>query len=92
MIGASTRRILASTFAGRSRAARPRISAMLAMLEPTTLPTATSLAPESAASTDTTSSGALVPNATTVSPMASDETPRRMANADAPRISHSPPK
>lgn len=47
----------------------PEITAMLKMLEPITLPTATSLAPLSAAEILTVNSGALVPNATMVRPM-----------------------
>ena len=46
---------------GCTRAAAPRINRMLAILEPTTLPTEMPGAPLSAASTLTTNSGAVVP-------------------------------
>ena len=39
----------------------------------------------------TASSGALVPNATTVRPIASGEMPSLLATADAPRTTASPP-
>ena len=84
--------------AGLDRRARgparrvPRISRMLAMLEPTTLPRAMSPAPASAARALTTSSGALVPKATMVSPTTSGPTPRRRASAALPRTSPSAPR
>ncbi len=58
---------------GQIKAETPTISIRLAMLLPTILPTPMSGAPESAASRVTISSGADVPNATTVMPIASDE-------------------
>src|SRR5687767_2677563 len=61
------------------------------MLDPTTLPNDRPVLPASAAETFTASSGVLVPNATTVSPMTIGETPSRRATADAPRTSASAP-
>ena len=61
------------------------------MLEPTTLPKATSLLPLRLAFTDTANSGALVPKATTVRPMTMGEMPSRSAMAEAPRTRKSAP-
>ena len=61
------------------------------MFEPTTLPTAISLAPWMAAVTLTASSGAEVPKATMVRPTSSGDTPRRRASADAPATNLSAP-
>ena len=54
------------------------------MLEPTTLPTARSVSPRHEAPMLTASSGALVPNATTVKPMTTGESPVRAARRAAP--------
>lgn len=48
---------------------------MLKTLRPTTLPTAMSVVPLSTACTDTATSGALVPRATTVGPTTRGEMP-----------------
>ncbi len=64
---------------------------MFAMLEPTTFPTAMSPLPRSDARLLTTSSGADVPNATTVSPATTGVTPKRVARRTAPPTSHSAP-
>ena len=72
---------------GAMSAAMARMRPTLAMLLPTTLPTAIPPAPASAACTLTTSSGALVPKATTVSPITSGVRPRRSARLAAPRTS-----
>ncbi len=61
------------------------------MLLPTTLPTARSPLPASAASTETAISGALVPKATTVSPTTRGEMPRVSASREAPRTRNSAP-
>ena len=67
------------------------MNSTLKMLLPTTLPRAMSAWPESAAPTLTASSGALVPNATTVSPTTSGEMPKPTASREAPRTSSSAP-
>ena len=64
---------------------------MLQMLEPTTLPTLMSPEPFSAASTLTHSSGALVPNATSVRPITSGGIRSRFAMLTPPRIRYSAP-
>ncbi len=92
IISGTSRRISwAAVAIGRTRAASPRIRPRFAIFEPTTLPTATSARPFSAPCTLTASSGALVPKATTVRPMTSDERPKRRASAAAPLTSHSAP-
>ena len=57
---------------------------MLAILEPSALPTANSPAPEAAAVTDTKISGADVPSDTIVMPMIRGDSPTRCANEAAP--------
>ena len=64
---------------------------MFAMLEPKTLPRLIAAWPSRAASTDTTSSGADVPQATTVRPMARELIPRRRASPALPPTSQSAP-
>ena len=64
---------------------------MLAMLEPTTLPTAIPAEPLRAAVRLVTSSGVEVPKPTRVSPINSGDTPSALADATAPRTSSSPP-
>ena len=62
------------------------------MFEPTTLPIAIPPLPSRFAFTLTTNSGALVPNATTVSPTTSGLMPKRMASSEDPLTNHSAPK
>ena len=69
----------------------PSTSSTLAMFDPTTLPTARSASSRSAAPRLTASSGALVPNATTVRPMTTGERPVRAASRAAPRTNASAP-
>jgi len=61
------------------------------MFEPTTLPTARSVSPRHDAPTLTASSGALVPNATTVRPITTGVSPVRAANRADPRTNASAP-
>jgi hypothetical protein len=70
---------------------RPRTNKILKVLLPTTLPIATSELPDNAPCTDTANSGALVPKATTVSPMTIGAIPNRVATEDAPFTNHSAP-
>ncbi len=77
---------------GMISAASPRISPILAILEPITLPNASPGAPSIAARTETRSSGKDVPNPTIVSEMRNAERPRRAASPTAPLTSQSPPK
>jgi len=69
--GTSKRTNLRSTIKGVIMAESPNIKSTLKMLLPTTFPTAMSARPDSDDATETASSGALVPNATTVSPIVS---------------------
>lgn len=71
---------------GRTRAHSPRMTNTLKMLEPTTLPIATSLWPPMADSTLTTSSGVEVPMATIVRPITNSETRKRWASAAEPSV------
>src|SRR5690606_8189517 len=64
---------------------------MLAMFEPTTLPSAMSVVPWSAAPSVTASSGAEVPKPTTTSPMMNWLMPKRSASPEAPRTKTSAP-
>ena len=64
---------------------------MLAMFEPTTLPSAMPGAPAKAALREVTSSGIEVPKPTIVSPISRGDSPIRAASATAPRTSRSPP-
>jgi hypothetical protein len=84
-----------STFVGHSTgctsAVTPRMRSRFETLEPTTLPTAIPGAPASAALTLVTSSGAEVPNPTSVTPMTSGDIPSRLATATEPRTRPSPP-
>ena len=91
MIGTSWRISCTSTTSGAISALRPRMPSTLKMLLPTTLPTAMSVVPVSAAPTDTASSGALVPKATIVSPTTSGEMPNEIARREAPRTRRSAP-
>ena len=69
----------------------PRMTAILKIFEPTTLPTLMPGAPLSVAETLAPSSGLDVPKPTMVSPTNKGDTPRRNANALAPRTSNSAP-
>ena len=91
MIGTSWRMICECTTSGVITALRPRMNSTLKMLLPTTLPTAMSVCPPSAAPTDTATSGELVPIATIVRPTTSGEMPRDSAILEAPRTSNSAP-
>ena len=61
------------------------------MLDPTTLPNASPVAPWNAPIRLTISSGELVPKPTMVNPMTIGETPRLAAMSEAPRTSNVPP-
>ena len=84
--GMSRRILPAVSGRGRMRAQTPRMTNTLKMLDPTTLPIATSLFPATAESTDTTSSGVEVPTATIVSPMMNSGTRSRLASAAEPSV------
>ena len=77
---------------GATRAAIPSTSPRLARLEPAMLPNAISVSPFKAPQILITSSGALVPNATTVRPTTYGDTPRDSATPDAPRTRNAPPR
>ena len=79
------------TVSGRIRADTPKMSRMLAMLLPTTLPRAMSLLPLTPAEILTNSSGADVPKATTVSPTAVGDTCSPLASRAAPSTKRSAP-
>jgi hypothetical protein len=91
MIGTSWRMSCECTTSGAITALRPRMASTLKMLLPTTLPIAMSVVPFMTAPTDTATSGELVPNATTVRPTTSEETPSDNASFEAPRTSASAP-
>ena len=63
----------------------PKIKAMLAMLEPSTLPTAVSVFPSKAAVADTIISGADDPIAKIVMPITNGEMPKLRASAAEPK-------
>ena len=69
----------------------PKMSRMLKILEPTTLPTAISLSPFFAATIEVTSSGSDVPKATIVSPIMASLSPKTRAISLAPSTDKSPP-
>ena len=73
-------------------AERPRMTRILIMLLPTTLPKLKPEFPETAESTFTTSSGEEVPNATIVSPITRLEIFFFLATAEAPLTSQLAPK
>ena len=90
--GTSTRTIWsATTRVPPNAAAAPSTSSTFAMLEPTTLPTARPVCPLNAEPTLTASSGALVPNATTVRPTTMGDRPNRTATRPAPLTNTSAP-
>ncbi len=100
----SPRRSVVSITTGRSKnlvvrervtgaiiAVTQRMRNILAILEPRTLPTAISVLPDTAASTETISSGTLVPIATIVSPMIASDTHHFLAIDTAPSTRRLPP-
>src|SRR5690606_22793890 len=91
MIGTSARRSCCATFRGTMTAEIPRMRSTLKMLLPTTFPREMSAWPRTDATTLTASSGALVPNATTVNPMTRGEMPMAAATRASPRASASAP-
>ena len=82
--GKSVNAVVLPTNMGEMIKVRPRTKPMLAILEPSALPTANSPAPEAAAVTDTKISGADVPSDTIVMPMIRGDSPTRCANEAAP--------
>ena len=91
IIGSSRKISTRSMRIGRMQAVTPTIKPMFAMLEPTMLPKLMPPRSRQAARPFTANSGALVPNATTVRPMASCDTPRPRASPAAPLKRASPP-
>ena len=89
--GQSRRSSVRSMMSGHSTADNPATTSRLNTLEPSTLPTAISLAPCKAAVRLTASSGADVPKATMVRPTSKGDTPSRRAKADAPATNLSAP-
>ena len=85
MPGCSSSRVLREIKTGFTRAAPARMTAMLKMLEPTTLAYAMAVDPAAAALTLTASSGRLVPKATTVRPTTAVEILAKKAIDTAPR-------
>lgn len=84
--------MLFDTKMGRTVAVMPIITRMLKILLPTTLPTASSPFPPAADIMLIASSGAEVPNATTVSPTTRSEIPILRAMAEEPSVSQLAPK
>ena len=82
--GMSLRRLSRVMGMGSSTAVRPRMSRVLKMLDPTTLPMAISAFPCEAPMKLTTISGADVPIPTIVRPITNSLSPKRRATADAP--------
>ncbi len=91
IIGASLRTTVFWTAIGTSNAAIGSMRHMFAMFEPSTFPTPSSPFPSRLAFTDANISGALVPNATTVTPMTNGLSPSLLAILAAPRMSSSAP-
>ncbi len=89
--GNSRRRTSDFTLTGRTSAHTPTTRPMLAMLDPTALPTATPGLPPKAAAVPMSISGAEVPTPTTVSPTTSSGTPRFRAVTEAPSTKRSEP-
>lgn len=85
-MGISLLMVDCATRMGRTMATMPIITRMLKMLDPTTLPMASWVAPRAADMTEMTSSGAEVPNDTIVRPITSSLTPQRRAMADEPSV------
>ena len=92
MIGTSRVTTRPETAMGRTMALTPKTSPMFARFEPKMFPMARPPAPFAAATTATTSSGADVPNETSVSPSTMGCTPSLAASRAAPLTSHSAPK
>ena len=92
MIGISRLTTDGSLFIGLNMADNPSTRAMLQILLPTTFPTAIMLLPWIEEIRLTTSSGADVPNATTVKPMTIGLTPKLRARLEDPFTNHSAPK
>ena len=90
-MGTSKRMIWCETVRGTIIAERPKIKRTLKILLPTTLPSAISACPAKAPPILTASSGALVPNATTVKPTIRGEMPRADAAFDEPLTNISAP-
>lgn len=88
----SKRMALGSVGIGRISAATPRTMATLKMFEPTTLPTAMSVAPRRAATVEALNSGVLVPKPTMMAPMTKGETPKRRAMPADERTRTSAPR
>ena len=84
--GISVTNVFLVTTMGAKKAVQPTIINVLNILLPTTLPIAISALPFSAEDIDTVSSGAEVPNATTVRPMTKSETLSLFANDEAPSV------
>ncbi len=84
--GISLVMMLFSTLMGRTMAVIPMMASMLKILLPTVLPTASPALPSMAEITLITSSGAEVPNATTVRPTIRSDMPMRRATADEPSV------
>ncbi len=89
--GISLHAVLDCTFNATISPDMPKIMNRLKLLLPMMLPKTISFKPSYAANVFTTSSGAEVPNATTVNPIASSETLKRFASAEAPATNQSAP-
>ncbi len=89
--GRSTRTSCRATRNGMSSADRPRVTRMLKILLPMTLPTAMSVLSVSAACRPTAICGALLPRATTVRPRNSGRVLSRAASTTAARTDSSAP-
>ena len=89
--GNSERMVLRCTGRSQIRAVIPRMSSILAMLLPNTLPVAKPELPSMLAITPMMSSGREVPMETMVNPMIISEMPNREATAVAPFTNHSAP-
>ena len=92
MIGISMRLVCLSAIIGKIKTVIPRTNAILAILEPTTFPTAIPGFPSSALVKLTSNSGADVPNETIVIPTISGEIFMAVEKPTAPFTRNSPPK
>lgn len=90
-MGISLRIVSLRMASGRIKAARPRISKILRMLEPMTLPSTMSVEPAARALMETASSGAEVPKAMMVRPMRVLDTLKLVAVEAAPSTKKSAP-
>ncbi len=84
--------VIPSGVRGRTAAEAPSMSRMLAMLEPTTLPSAMAVRPFATETSDEASSGSDVPPATSVMAIVDSATPSARAMAVALPRKSSPPK